>query len=56
MDHVLFEQDHTVPIPSEDQLVKENNAACVSSSYLLAPGVPFDLLHRTKVFTAAAYD
>lgn len=53
MDHLLFEQDHTVTILSEDQLVKKNKAAYVSSSYLCAPRVPFDLLHRTKVFTAA---
>lgn len=55
MDHRLFEQDHIVAILGEDQLVKMNNVAYVSSSYLFAP-VPFDLLHRTKGFTAATFD
>lgn len=53
--YLFKEQDYTCGHCKWGVVGKKNNAA-VSSSYLFAPGVPFGLLYRTKVFTAAAYD
>jgi len=53
MEHLLFEQDRTVATLSEEYLVK-NNAPHVSYGHVFAFGMPFDLLYRTKVSTAAA--